>query len=293
MLSGQDESMSSLQLYRDISEIRRAVAEARRLGQRVGFVPTMGALHEGHACLIRAARQETGFVVVSIFVNPTQFGQHEDFSRYPRPFDADRELCARCGADAIFAPEAAIIYPSGFRTFVEVQGLQDKLCGASRPGHFRGVCTVVLKLFNIVQPDVAYFGQKDAQQAIILTRMVRDLDLPVEMRVLSTVREADGLALSSRNRYLDAQQRRQAPALWRALQQAARQIEAGERDPHAVEQEIFRELTAVPGAQVDYARVVSAETLELAAPLRGSILIAVAVFFGATRLIDNIQIVVP
>jgi len=280
-------------VYHMIAEVRGAVAAAKAAGKRVGLVPTMGALHAGHARLIETAKRETDFVVASIFVNPAQFGPSEDFARYPRTLDADLALSEAAGADAVFAPDAATVYPPGFRTYVEVHGLQDALCGASRPGHFRGVCTVVLKLFNMVQPDVAYFGQKDAQQAIILTRMVRDLNVPVEMRILPTVREPDGLALSSRNRYLDPEQRRNAPALWRALQNAKQKIDAGERVPDALERTMLAELQQVPGARVDYARVVSAETLERVSPLRGPILVALAVFFGTTRLIDNIQVDIP
>jgi pantoate--beta-alanine ligase len=277
-------------VYRSISEMRNAVAAARQAGQRIGLVPTMGALHAGHARLIEVARSECDFVVVSIFVNPTQFGPNEDFERYPRSFDADLELCGLSGATAIFAPEVATMYRTSVRTFVEVEGLQDVLCGASRPGHFRGVCTVVMKLFNIVQPDVAYFGQKDAQQALILARMVRDLDVPVEMCTVPTVREPDGLALSSRNRYLDAEQRKNAPALWQTLQAALGRIEAGERDPGVIEQKMLERLKKVVGARVDYARVVSAETLRALPRLQGPILIALAVYFGPTRLIDNVQI---
>src|SRR5262249_19807997 len=186
--------------------------------------------HEGHASLIRAARAETGFVVVSVFVNPTQFGPNEDLSRYPRPWENDLETCRRERVDLVFRPEPATMYPPGYRTFVEVTGLQDVLCGASRPGHFRGVATVVLKLFNLVHPNVAYFGQKDAQQVRIIQQMVRDLDVPVAVRVCPTVREPDGLALSSRNRYLDPDQRRRAVVLYQSLEDVRRRVEAGERD---------------------------------------------------------------
>ncbi len=193
--------------------LRQAVAEARRAGKTIGLVPTMGALHAGHVSLIDAARAADGFVVVSIFVNPTQFGPKEDLSRYPRPLERDLEMCGAAGVDLVFTPDAATMYPPGFRTFVEVNELSEVLEGASRPGHFRGVATVVLKLFNLVQPDRAYFGQKDAQQVRIIQQMVRDLNVPVEVVVRPTVREPDGLALSSRNQYLDAEQRRKAVAL--------------------------------------------------------------------------------
>jgi pantoate--beta-alanine ligase len=273
-----------------VAEVRRAVAAARRRELTVGLVPTMGALHEGHASLIRAARAETGFVAVSIFVNPTQFDPNEDFNRYPRPLEQDLEACGREGVDLAFVPEPAAVYPPSFRTFVEVHGLQEVLCGASRPGHFRGVATVVLKLFNIVQPDVAYFGQKDAQQARIIRQMVHDLDVPAEIRVCPIVREPDGLALSSRNQYLDPEQRRHATVLHRALAEARRLVEAGERDTAVVRRALAERLASAPGAAVDYAAVVDYDTLQPVERLRGQVLIAVAVKFGGTRLIDNAMV---
>jgi pantoate--beta-alanine ligase len=282
-----------LEITATIDAIRAATATARTAQRRIGFVPTMGALHAGHARLIEVARNECEFVGVSIFVNPTQFGPNEDFAKYPRALDADREICERAGADVLFAPTAKEIYPPGFRTGVEVEALQDQLCGASRPGHFRGVCTVVLKLLNIVQPDAAYFGQKDAQQALIIRRMVQDLNVPVEIRTVPTVRDANGLALSSRNRYLSADELQQAPALFQSLQHARRLIEAGERNPTQIEQAIRDQLAQVPNLRIDYVRAVNVETLERPAALQGPTLIALAVFLGTTRLIDNIQIDIP
>jgi pantoate--beta-alanine ligase len=273
-----------------IAEVRTAVADARRRGLRVGFVPTMGALHEGHAALVRAARRGTGFVVVSVFVNPTQFGPSEDFAKYPRTPEADQKVCADAGADLIFAPSAAEMYPEGSATFVEVTGLQDVLCGASRPGHFRGVCTVVLKLFNIVQPDVAVFGAKDFQQARIIRQMVRDLDVPVRVQVEPTVREPDGLALSSRNRYLSPEERAAAPAIYRALQAVRSRALAGETDVARLETALHAELATIPGARVDYARILDADTLRPLVRLDRPAVAAVAVFLGTTRLIDNILI---
>jgi pantoate--beta-alanine ligase len=275
-----------------VAGIRQAVTEARRRGLSIGMVPTMGALHEGHASLIRAAHAETGFVVVSIFVNPTQFGPNEDFGRYPRPLERDLDVCGRDGADLVLVPDAAAMYPPGFRTWVEVYGLQDVLCGAARPGHFRGVTTVVLKLFNIVQPDLAFFGQKDAQQARIIQQMVRDLDVPVQVRICPIVRAPDGLALSSRNEYLDPEQRRHAVVLYQALEEARARIKGGERDGALVQRKVASRLAAVPGASVDYAAVVDFETLQPLTRLRGHVLIAVAVKFGATRLIDNLLMTV-
>lgn len=273
-----------------VDAVRRAVANARGRGLTVGLVPTMGALHEGHASLLRAARAEMGFVVVSVFVNPTQFGPSEDFGRYPRPFEQDLELCGREGVDCVFHPDPAIVYPPGFCTYVEIQGLQDVLCGASRPGHFRGVATVVLKLFNMVRPDAAYFGQKDAQQVRIIQQMVRDLDVSVTVRVCPTVREADGLARSSRNQYLDPEQRRRAIVLYKALYEAESRIAAGERDADAIRWGLVKRVENTPGAVLDYAAVVDANTLQPVGVLAGNVLIALAVKFGATRLIDNVLV---
>lgn len=276
----------------DIAPLRDAIAEARRHGLSIGLVPTMGALHAGHLSLIEAARAEMGYVVVSIFVNPTQFGPNEDLGRYPRPLGRDLELCGAAGVDLVFHPEPALLYPQGFCTFVEVTGLQDGLCGASRPGHFRGVATVVLKLFNLVQPDRAFFGQKDAQQVRIIQQMVRDLNVPVEVRVCPIVREADGLALSSRNEYLEAEERRHAPILYRALTAARQRVEAGERNAAVVRELMKEQIASVPGAVFDYAAVVDADTLQdlvQLAPSR-SVLLALAVKFGGTRLIDNLLI---
>ncbi len=271
-----------------IADVRAEVEEARRLGMTVLFVPTMGALHEGHASLIRAAGRPSAFVVVSIFVNPTQFGPNEDFARYPRTLDADQKLCTEAGANLIFAPTAEEMYPDSPLTSVEVAELQDVLCGPLRPGHFRGVCTVVLKLFNIVAPDVAVFGEKDFQQSRIIRRMVRDLNVPVEIQIEPTVREADGLALSSRNRYLTAEQRAAAPGIHRALQAVRSRAQAGETDVTRLEQSLRAELEAIPGARVEYARIVDAETLQTPAKLDRPAAAAVAVFLGNTRLIDNV-----
>jgi pantoate--beta-alanine ligase len=276
-----------------LEAVRERVADARRRGLSIGLVPTMGALHEGHASLIRAARAETGFVVVSIFVNPTQFGPHEDLARYPRPLEKDQEVCSREGADLVFVPEVEGMYPAGFRTWVEVHELQDVLEGASRPGHFRGVATVVLKLFNIVQPDIAYFGQKDAQQARIIQQLVRDLDVPVSVSICAIIRSPDGLALSSRNQYLNADQRRWATVLSQALAEARARVENGERDGFAVQRGLAARLAAAPGAVLDYAGVVDSDTLLPAEHLQGRVLIAVALKFGSTRLIDNVVLDLP
>ena len=270
-----------------VEAARRSIAAARAQGKSVGFVPTMGALHAGHASLIQAARVETGFVVVSIFVNPTQFGPHEDLSRYPRPFENDVKICADEGVDLVFHPTPEIMYPPSFRTVVEVHDLQNVLCGQARPGHFRGVATVVLKLFNIVQPDTAYFGQKDAQQARVLMQMVRDLDVPVRLRICPIVRDPDGLALSSRNVYLDADQRRAAAVLSRSLEAARHRIDAGERHAEPLIRDVRAIIDQAPGAKIDYVTIVDFDSLQPLERLQGKILIALAVHFGTTRLIDN------
>jgi pantoate--beta-alanine ligase len=274
-----------------VEEVRASVSEARSSGLRVGLVPTMGALHEGHACLIEQCRAETGYVVVSIFVNPTQFGPSEDFSRYPRTLDADARLCESAGADLVFAPGVESMYPYGREgaTFVEVPGFSDVLEGVSRPGHFRGVATVVLKLFSITRPDVAYFGAKDFQQQLVIRRMVADLNVPVEIRTVPTVREADGLALSSRNRYLNPDERRAAAALYRALTRAREAVQAGERDANRVRQILTETVESERLMTLDYAEVADAESLK---PLVGlspgqNAVALLAARAGATRLIDN------
>lgn len=275
-----------------IPEIRSAVAEARARGDAVSLVPTMGALHDGHASLIRRARADGGFVVVWVFVNPTQFGPNEDYGRYPRTLADDAAISETAGADLVFAPPPEEVYPHGFRTMIHVRDLGNHLCGPTRPGHFDGVCTVVAKMFNMVAPDRAYFGRKDAQQLRIVQQLVRDLDLPVDVVPCDTVREADGLAMSSRNRYLDATQRANAPALYRALCEVRDRAAAGERDADALGKRLAERLAAVPGAMVDYAEVVDAETFAPVARLDGPAVAALAVKFGATRLIDNIDLAV-
>ncbi len=251
----------------------------------------MGALHAGHAALIDRARRIAGaggLVVVSIFVNPTQFGPKEDFSRYPRTLAADRALCTEHGADAIFCPGAAEMYPADFSTWVNEESVSEPLCGASRPGHFRGVCTVVLKLFTIVQPTAAVFGLKDFQQCAVIRRMVRDLNLPVRIVAAPTVREADGLALSSRNRFLTAEERAQALVLRRALLAAAAAFRDGETRAAKLRTLVLKMIAAAPLARVDYVDVRDADTLDAITAVRKNCVIAVAVFFGKTRLIDNL-----
>jgi pantoate--beta-alanine ligase len=277
-----------LKLTSSIAATRRLCRAARG---RIVLVPTMGALHAGHAALIDRARKAAGrgsFVVVSIFVNPTQFGPREDLSRYPRPFDADRKLCAARGVDLIFRPSVEEIYAADASTFVEESAVSAPLCGASRPGHFRGVCTVVLKLFNIVQPHAAVFGLKDYQQCAVIRRMVRDLDVPVRIIPCPTVREPDGLALSSRNIYLTPEERAQAPVLRRALLAAEAAWRRGESSAARLRAVLLREIAKAPLARVDYAEIADADSLEPVKRAAPNTVLALAVFFGKTRLIDNL-----
>ena len=273
-----------------VADLRRAIRQVRAEGRTIGLVPTMGALHEGHASLIRACRREVDFVVVSIFVNPTQFGPAEDFARYPRTPEADHALCAEAGASLVWSPTVEEMYPGGqASTFVEVPGLADVLDGASRPGHFRGVATVVLKLFQAAQPDVAAFGLKDYQQLLVIRRMAADLLLPVRVLPVETAREPDGLAMSSRNRYLDPDQRRAAGVLSEALRRAAAAVAGGEASGDRVRQILREAVESEARARLDYAEVADAETLEpladLGAGRRAVALLAVRI--GPARLIDN------
>jgi pantoate--beta-alanine ligase len=265
----------------------------RRDGRTIGFVPTMGALHHGHASLIRAARAACDRVVVSIFVNPTQFGPNEDYERYPRPFEADRALCEREGADVVFAPAVPEVYPSGSETFVDVGPLGAVLCGASRPGHFRGVATVVTKLLAMVNPHRAYFGQKDYQQTVVIRRLVEDLRLPVEVVVCPTVRDPDGLAASSRNAYLSPEERKRALRVPAALGEAERLITAGERSGGKIRDALEVSLSSGAAVRVDYVAVVHPETLQPLERLAGRVVVALAAWVGKTRLIDNMVIEVP
>jgi len=270
-----------------IADLRREVAAARSRQQRIGFVPTMGALHQGHLSLVRAAQADCDYTVVSIYVNPTQFGPQEDFARYPRTLQADLEKLAAVGADLAFCPTDAEVYPAGYSTWVEVTGVSEPLEGKCRPGHFRGVATVVLKLLNMVQPDVAYFGQKDYQQALVIRRMVADLNVPVDIRVCPTVREPDGLAMSSRNTYLSPQGRQKALVLWKSLQLAAELLRAGQRDAQTIVSRMRQVIDTAQDAQIDYVALVDPETLSPVEQITAPVLAALAVKIEGTRLIDN------
>ncbi len=271
-----------------IDEMRSASRAARHDGKRLGFVPTMGALHEGHLSLVRAAKAACDVVVASIFVNPTQFGPNEDLAEYPRSFDRDRELLEKEGVDVLFAPSVEEMYPAGAVTWVTVEELSGKLDGASRPGHFRGVTTVVSKLFHVVEPDVAFFGQKDAAQVAIIRRMVRDLKLPVEIAVCPIVRESDGLAMSSRNTYLDPQQRKQALVLHRSLMHVKKLVDEGERKAAKLIAAAREEFGREPAVRLDYFEIVDAESLDPVEDVSKGGLVAVAAYVGPTRLIDNL-----
>lgn len=252
-------------VLRSIPRLQKLIQKEKRSGKRISFVPTMGALHSGHLSLITAARRKSDIVAVSIFVNPTQFGPREDYKKYPRPFNRDKKLLEKCGADILFYPDADQMYPEGYSTYVNEERLSKTMCGISRPGHFRGVTTVVLKLFNIVQPDIAFFGQKDYQQALIIKKMVKDLDLPIKIKLMPIIREKDGLAMSSRNQYLSPEERKKAALLYQMLLKRKK----------------------IKGIKLDYFVRVDKDTLRLA---KKGTLLAIAGWVGKTRLIDNILV---
>ncbi len=280
----------ALELIHEVAEARKLVGAVRRAGKTVGLVPTMGALHAGHRKLIQEARSECEWVVVSIFVNPLQFGPQEDFDRYPGELAIDQRVCEELGADAVFAPDVNEMYPSSHRTSVEVKGITDHLCGRYRPGHFKGVTTVVLKLFHILTPDRAYFGEKDAQQTAVIKRMVQDLNLPVLIQEVPTVRDSDGLAASSRNEFLDPAHRKAACALYRALREAAQQVREGIREPTLVRQAGLHILEREPLVQVEYFELVDPEQMCPTKNLESAARACAAIQVGNTRLIDNLLI---
>ncbi|MBZ5651705.1 MAG: pantoate--beta-alanine ligase [Acidobacteriia bacterium] len=277
-----------MKICHTIDEMRAVRVAARGVGKTIGLVPTMGALHEGHLSLVRMAKAQCDLVVVSIFVNPLQFGPNEDLAKYPRNFDRDCDLLEREGVDFILAPSVEEMYPAGAVTYVTVESLSDKLCGRSRPGHFRGVTTVVSKLFNIVQPDRAFFGQKDAAQSTIIRRMVRDLNIPVQVVIGAIVREPDGLAMSSRNAYLDVPQRKSALVLHRSLQTVQALFDQGERRVQTLIEAGKQAFGRDPSVQLDYLEIVDPETLDPVDDLSRGALVAVAAFVGKARLIDNL-----
>jgi pantoate--beta-alanine ligase len=287
---GRWDSIQGMEVTRAIAATRAALAAARHGGRRIAFVPTMGALHVAHVSLMEAAKRDGGYLVVSIFVNPTQFAPGEDFARYPRDEAGDLAVCETAGVDLVFMPAAEEVHPAGSVTTVHVARLTETLCGPQRPGHFDGVATVVAKLFNIVQPDAAYFGQKDAQQLAVIRQMVRDLNMPIEIVGCPTVREADGLAASSRNAYLEGSQRGQARCLYQALCEAKSRIERGETLAAAVVRAMRRIIEAAGPAEIDYISVADPETMQPVERIDRPVLVALAVRIGSTRLIDNLQV---
>jgi pantoate--beta-alanine ligase len=279
-----------MQICTTVQEMGFACSAAKHGDQRLGFVPTMGALHEGHLSLVRTAKAQCDAVAASIFVNPTQFGPNEDFAKYPRSFERDCEILEREAVDLLFAPGVEEMYPQGMTTWVTVEGLSDKLCGKARPGHFRGVTTVVAKLFQIVQPDAAFFGQKDAAQLAIIRRMVRDLNFAVEIVACPVVREPDGLAMSSRNAYLDPQQRRAAPVLYRSLMKIQEVFKRGEHRADKLIDSGKQTITEEHSVRLDYLEIVDPDTLDHADEISKTTLVAIAGYLGSTRLIDNIHV---
>lgn len=281
-----------MRIINSIQEMQTEAERLRRQGQRIGFVPTMGYLHEGHLSLVRIAQRHADVVVMSIFVNPTQFGPTEDYNEYPRDFDRDVALATSAGCHIIFNPSVTDMYPENYLTFVEVERITSVLCGRSRPTHFRGVTTIVTKLFHIVKPHVAIFGQKDAQQALVIRRMVQDLNFDIEIVVAPIMREKDGLAMSSRNIYLTPEQRQQAVALYQALMMAKTLIENGERNAQIIKDHIRQHIERLAAATIDYIEIVDTTHLQPLTTLNGEVLIALAVKIGKPRLIDNIIVTV-
>lgn len=279
-----------MQTVNTILELRNIIKKQKEMGKQVGFVPTMGFLHQGHLSLMKASKSKTDFTVVSIFVNPTQFGPKEDLATYPRDLIRDQALCESAGVDLIFSPEVSEMYPDGYSTYVDCEGnITKQLCGASRPTHFKGVTSVVAKLFNIVQPDFAFFGQKDAQQVAIIEKMVRELNFPIEIIPCPIIREEDGLAMSSRNTYLSASERSEALVLHKALLEAKVSIEAGERNSEVLKRRMTDIIKSSQSAVIDYVQIVDTQSLESIETIENEFLIALAVKFGNTRLIDNFR----
>ena len=277
-----------LQVITSIEAIKQRIKTFKENQLSIGFIPTMGALHEGHLSLVRQAKEENDKVVVSIFVNPLQFGIYEDFTQYPRTFDNDCELLSKEDVDIVFNPKAPEMYPNGFCTSVIMEHLEDRLCGKSRPGHFRGVATIVLKLFNLINPDIAYFGQKDFQQTVVIKRVAADLNLDVNIKVLPTIRNKEGLALSSRNAYLSETEKKDALCLYKALIKAQAMANAGAKNTKEITAEMEKIINNCKSAKIDYISIVNPETLEAVSEVRNGSIAALAVRIGKTRLIDNI-----
>ncbi len=279
-----------MKIISSVNEMASFAKDIKSRAKSIGLVPTMGYLHDGHLSLIKEARAATDTVVVSIFVNPTQFGPTDDYVSYPRDIKRDRLEVEKAGGDIIFAPAVEQVYPESYSTYVEVEGLSEGLCGKTRPGHFRGVTTVCAKLFNIIEPDIAFFGQKDAQQVAIIQKMVKDLNMNVKLKVLPTLREKDGLAMSSRNKYLSPKQRKDASVLYQALNEAKNMIEAGEKNADKIKERMKKAIDKVD-SKIDYISIVDADSLKDVSVISGKVLIALAVRIGRAKLIDNIEII--
>lgn len=280
-----------MKIIKEVDKMKTYAKIMKKENKLIGFIPTMGYLHEGHLSLMRTARKQTDTVIVSIFVNPLQFGPDEDFKKYPRDIKRDEELARQCGVDIMFYPDSEGMYPEGYSTYVNVEGLTEGLCGKSRAGHFRGVTTVVMKLFEIVKPDIAYFGQKDAQQAFVIKKMVEDLNMNITMKIMPIAREENGLAMSSRNAYLTKSERKEAALLFTSLKLAEESVNSGEKDPKKIIKNM-RDLISASStsAKIDYISIVDTKTMKEVRGIAGEVLIALAVFIGKTRLIDNIII---
>lgn len=279
-----------MKVIKDIKLMQQTADELRRQGKTIGFVPTMGFLHDGHLSLIQQSKKHADITIVSIYVNPTQFAPNEDFNKYPRDFEHDEHLCQNAGVDIVFYPDNSQMYLENHFTYVITENLASKLCGKSRPDHFRGVTTIVSKLFNIIKPHIAIFGQKDAQQSVIIQKMVRDLNFDIDIKIAPIIRESDGLAMSSRNKYLSTQQRKDAAIINSALKEAKELISNGEEKAQIVQQSITKKLQDISNSKIDYISIVDMQNLEPVEHISKDILIAVAVFIGSTRLIDNIII---
>lgn len=277
-----------MKVVSDIDKMKTYARIMKKENKLVGLIPTMGYLHEGHLSLIRAARKQSDTVIVSIFVNPIQFGPDEDFEKYPRDIKKDEELARSCGVDVLFCPQKEAMYPENFSTFVNVEKLTEVLCGKSRPGHFRGVTTVVMKLFEIIKPDIAYFGQKDAQQVYVIKKMIEDLNMDITMKIMPIIREADGLAMSSRNVYLTKSERKTASFLYGSLKLAEDLVASGEKSSRKITKKMRDLISEEPSIKIDYVSIVQTKSLKEIASVEGEILIAVAAFIGRTRLIDNV-----
>ena len=277
-----------MKIIKDVDKMKTHAKIVKKDNRLVGLVPTMGYFHEGHLSLMKAAKKQSDFVITSVFVNPIQFGPGEDFEKYPRDIKRDEELAKTCGVDVLFCPSEENLYPSGFSTYVQVEKLTERLCGKSRPLHFRGVTTVITKLLEIVRPDIVYFGQKDAQQAFVIRKMIEDLNMGITMKMLPTVREQSGLAMSSRNKYLTKSEKKDATILYKSLELAGKMADSGEREVKKITKAMKDLIAKIPSVKIEYISIVDMKLLQKVTSISGEVLVALAAFIGKTRLIDNI-----